>query len=109
MDEMVISYPSADRAREKLDERQGAIFHPSEVHGEWEVLPVSNLNDLSADQYKIACGNVVSFGKRCYLIGQYEEYYVFFRADISNDGITREMFRDLVLKIDNRMSACINQ
>jgi hypothetical protein len=109
MDEMVIRYSSVNRANEVFDERKRSIFHPNEVYGEWEVPPILNLDDLSADHYEIACGNVVSFGDRCYMIGQYNEYYVFFRADIFNDGITHELFRDLVLKIDGRMSACISQ
>jgi hypothetical protein len=109
MDEMVIRYSSVTRANEVFDERKMSIFHPTEVYGEWEMPPTLNLDDLSADHYEIACGNVVSFGNRCYMIGQYNEYYVFFRADIFNHGITHELFRDLVLKIDERMSACVLQ
>lgn len=84
------------------------VFNSNKVVGSWEIPSKLELIDLSADIYKIACGNVVSFGNRCYMVGQYEEYYVFFRADISSQGIDHELFRDLVLKIDEEMSSCID-
>lgn len=43
------------------------------------------------------------------MIAQYEEYYVFFRADVPLKGVSYEMFRDWILKIDAEMSACLNQ
>jgi hypothetical protein len=108
-DQTVVRYFSNDNAIAEYDKAQKIVFDPDEVVGLWETPPILNLENLSADRLDIACGNVISFGKRCYMIGQYEEYYVFFRADISGNGITHEIFRDLILKIDDRMSACLNQ
>jgi len=104
----VVRYFSVENAIAEYDKVQKIVFDPDEVVGLWETPSILTLDNLSADRHEIACGNVVSFGKRCYMIGQYEEYYVFFRADISNNGVTHEGFRDLVLKIDDRISACIN-
>ncbi|MCK6584577.1 MAG: hypothetical protein L6Q49_15895 [Anaerolineales bacterium] len=108
-DQSVVRYFSNDNAIAEYDKVQKIVFDPDEVVGLWETPSILTLDNLSADRHEIACGNVVSFGKRCYMIGQYEEYYVFFRADISNNGVTHELFRDLVLKIDDRMSACVSQ
>jgi hypothetical protein len=107
--EIVIRYPSIERANEIFRRRTKSVFHPAEVYGLWETPPEISLSDLSADQYEIACGDVKNFGKRCIMIGQYEEYFVMFNMDISNDDVSRELFRDLVLKIDDRMSACVSQ
>jgi hypothetical protein len=110
MSESAIRYASRQRAAEIFDKYEKVIFAPSEVIGSWETPSIFPDEDsLVFENYEIACGNVVSFGNRCYMIGQYEKYYVFFRADIFNDGITHEMFRDLVLKIDERMSDCVLQ
>jgi len=102
-----VRYFSNENAVAEYDKVQKIVFDPDEIVGLWETPPILDLGNLSADRHEIACGNVVSFGKRCYMIGQYEEYYVFFRADISSKGVTHEIFRDLVLRIDDEMSACL--
>ena len=104
-----VRYFSIDNAIAEYDKVQKRLFDPKEVFGTWETPTTLVLDNLSADRHEIACGNVISFGKRCYMIGQYEEYYVFFTADISSKGVTHEIFRDLVLKIDDRMASCLSQ
>ena len=108
-DQTVVRYFSSDNAIAEYDKVQKIVFDSDEIIGLWETPSGLDLSNLSADRHEIACGNVVSFGKRCYMIAQYEEYYVFFRADISNNGVTRELFRDLVLKIDDEVSSCVNR
>jgi hypothetical protein len=108
-DQTVVRYFSNDNATAEYEKVQKIIFDSDEVVGSWEIPPVLNLNNISADRFEFACGNVVSFGNRCYIIGQYEEYYVFFRADISGKGVTQEIFRDLVLRIDEEMSSCLDR
>lgn len=107
--QMVIRYLSIDRATEEYEGSLKRIFDPREVFGSWETPPILDLNNLSVNHHNISCGNVNSFGKRCYMIAQYEEYYVFFRADVPLKGVSYEMFRDWILKIDAEMSACLNQ
>lgn len=105
----IVRYFSSDNAIKEYDKIQKIVFGPDEVVGSWETPPILDLDNLSADSHEIACGNIVSFGNRCYMIGQYEEYYVFFRADISGKGVTHELFRDLVLRIDDEMNSCLNR
>ncbi len=107
--QLVARHFSAENAIKEYEETEKRVIAPDEVVGLWETPVVLDLNNLSANRHKIACGNVVSFGNRCYMVGQYEEYYVFFRADISAQGINNELFRDLVLKIDEEMSACLGR
>ena len=107
--QLVARFFSIDSAVTEYEKTQKRLFAPDEVAGVWETPPMLELDNLSADRHEIACGNVVSFGNRCFMIGQYEEYYVFFRADISSNGITHELFGDLVLKIDEEMSTCLER
>lgn len=61
-----------------------------------------------AQQFAAACGN--SIGKyQCRMFGQYEEYYVFFFAYISDKGITLESFQTLTQKIDLKMTQCLQK
>ena len=106
---MVIRNFSTDNAVDKYEKTQEIIFNPNEVFGSWETPSVLVMDNLSANHHEIACGNVNSFGKRCYMIGQYEEYFVFFRADVPGKGLTYEMYRDLILRIGHEMEACLNQ
>jgi hypothetical protein len=107
--EIVIQYPSIERAKDVFDQRKKSIFHPDEVYGLWETPSELIFDNFSANQYETACGNVKNFGKRCIMLSRYEDYIVIFNMDFSNDGVTHEMFYRLVLKIDDRMSACVSQ
>jgi hypothetical protein len=107
--QFVARFFSVDNAIAEYEKTQERLFSPDEVVGGWETPPLLEVDNLSANRHAIACGNVVSFGNRCFVVGQYEEYYVFFRADISGGGITHELFRDLVLKIDEEMSSCLDR
>jgi hypothetical protein len=107
--QLVARFFSVDNAVAEYEKTRERLFAPTEVVGVWETPPTLKLDSMSADLHRIACGNVVSFGNRCFMIGQYEEYYVFFRADISGRGITHELFRDLVLKIDQEISSCLDR
>ncbi len=107
--QIVIRYFSNENAIAEYEDRKKSIFASNEVVGLWKTPSKLQLSTLSPDRHEIACGNVISFGRRCYFIGQYEEYYVSFRADISDNGVTHEIIRDLVLKIDDRMASCLNK
>lgn len=107
--ESVIKYRSIDKAYEIFVGHQDSIFSPSEVYDVWEMPLKLNQDWILADQYEIGCGNVRNFGNRCIMLAQYKKYIIFFSVDISENGVTQELFSDLVLKIDDRMSACISQ
>lgn len=108
--QIVIRFSSTDRTSEEYQLHQKSIFENDEVIGSWDTPSVFlEMPDLSANSQEIACGNVRSFGNRCFMIGQYEEYFVLFSADISDAGVTHELFRDLVLKIDKKMSSCLDR
>lgn len=80
-DQIVIRYSRLENAIAEYDQEQKIVFDPDEVIRSWEIPPVFlGMNSISANKYQIACGNVISFGYRCYMIGQYEEYYVFFQS-----------------------------
>jgi hypothetical protein len=107
--ELVIKYRSIDRAYEIFVSHQDSVFSPNEVYYGWEVPSILEADDISANQYEIGCGNVKNFGNRCILLAQYEEYVILFSVDISRNGVTRELFRDLVKKVDDRMTSCLSQ
>lgn len=107
--ELIIQYRSIPKAYEIFVDRQSHTFNPNRVYYGWEAPSILEADDISANQYEIGCGNVKNFGNRCILLAQYEEYVILFSVDISSNGVTRELFRDLVLKIDDRMSACVSQ
>jgi hypothetical protein len=107
--QIVVRYSSTNRAAEEYEESFERIFSPREVHGSWKIPPPLALDNLSATQYWISCGNVKSFGKRCIMLAQFEEYYVFFRADVPMKDVTYEMFRDWVLIINAKIASCLNQ
>ena len=90
-------------------DRQSHTFNPNKVYYGWEAPSSLEADDISANQYEIGCGNVKNFGNRCILLAQYEEYVILLSVDISSNGVTPELFRDLVLKIDDRMTSCLNQ
>jgi hypothetical protein len=107
--QLVARFSSVKNAKKEYEKWEKIAFDSDDVIGSWGTPAALVLNNLSADRYKIACGNLVSFGNRCYVVGQYEEYFVFFWADISAKGITPELFQDLVIKIDEKMTSCLSR
>lgn len=107
--ESVTKYRSISKAYEIFVDRQSYIFDPNRVYYGWEAPSSLGVDDISANQYESGCGNVKNFGNRCVLLAQYEEYIFVFNVYISSKGVTQELFRDLVLKIDDRMASCLSQ
>jgi hypothetical protein len=105
----VIRYKSEDRAVEQYDEWKQTAFRENSLKaGSWEAPSIVAMNGFSANQIHIACGNTIT-GEECRMIGQYEEYFVYYAVDtLPEYGISQEVFLDLVVKIDNRISSCIN-
>jgi hypothetical protein len=50
-----------------------------------------------------SCGEDEHFGYRCIFVAQYDEYYVFFNANIDDDMTFLE-YRDIVIYIDRQIS-----
>jgi hypothetical protein len=107
--QLVARHSSIENAVKEYEKWEIISFDADDVVDSWETPEILDLKEISADRQKIACGNLVGFGNRCYMVGQYEEYFVFFWADISKNGVNHEMFRDLVLKIDDRVASCLNK
>jgi hypothetical protein len=61
-----------------------------------------------SDEYNVACGNL-SQGYQCRMIGQYNDYYVFFFAYTSDDGKTLKSLKNLLMKIDDHRASCIRE
>lgn len=99
-------YLSINGAEGKFLERLDLYFKGNDYRGPWQLpAEISYISPL-AQQYHVACGNI---GEKyqCRMIGQYDEYYVFFFAYISDNGITLEIFQDLLMKIDSHMAQCL--
>jgi len=107
--ESVIRYRSVQKAQEIFIEYQTSIFDPDEIYDTWKAPVNLEPGSISANLYETACGNVKNFGNRCIMLAQYEEYVIFFSVDISKNGVTQELFTDLALGIDSRLSSCIGK
>lgn len=107
----VIRYQSNEKAAERYDKWMNIAFKKTSLRiGSWETPALISVDVSSATQIYIACGDMEYSGYRCKMIGQYEEYFVYFVSDIIPDyGVSHEIFRDLVLEIDNQMASCLNQ
>jgi hypothetical protein len=105
----VIRYKLENKAAERYDEWKQIAFRKNNLKaGSWEALSIVAMNSFSANKIHMACGNTVT-GKECRMIGQYEEYFVYYAVDtLPEYGISQDMFLDLTGKIDNRISSCIN-
>ena len=86
-------------------------FNPSRSStGVYDTPPeLSDLNFLPADQIHVACAEEKNIGYRCRTIARYDEYQIQLFSDISESGVTYEIFRNLVLKINDKMVACLNK
>ncbi|GEM_PF-1953229 len=108
INQMVVYYFSPNRSKDVFNQHKKSIFSPREVTDSWELLPTFSNDHTIFEDYEIACGDVVNFGHRCFMIGRYQNYFVMYRSDISASGVTTELFSELVLKINNKLMSCLN-
>ena len=99
-------FPTIISAENEFEGAKKRASVKTEFLGPWETPPeLSNISSIF-QKYYVTCGKV---GKKyqCRMIGQYDEYYVFFSAYISDTGVTFDTLNDLLKKIDARMEQCL--
>lgn len=99
-------YPSTKSARNKYNQSLKTHFRAESNGHTWGKPAEITFHSAIANQYNTAC-NIVHGKTQCRMIGQYEEYYVFFFSYISTKGINLEAYQDLLESIDQKMSQCL--
>jgi len=103
---MVARYKSQKQAESVFLTRFEHTFEEDNMSGPWVTPKEVSYTSPIAEQYHIACSNIGS-EYQCRMIGQYEEYYVFFFSYLSEGGMTFGKMEDLLQKIDQHMAACL--
>jgi hypothetical protein len=106
--QVVGRYSSVKRAERKFTENLDYYFKGDKFEGPWETPVDLSFESPLANNYHVACG-IMGDEYQCRMIGQYEEYYTFFFAYISNSGISLETFQSLLIRIDDRMKQCVQE
>lgn len=96
-----LRFSNSRLAREKFDSAQRVLINKG-----WQVPPEINFVSQIADDFFYACGQTY-FGTRCEANGLYEEYYILLSAHMHEDGVTNELFEELLVEIDKRMMQCL--
>jgi hypothetical protein len=89
------------------EKRRASVL--TEYSGPWETPPELSHKSSIFKNYYVACGKIINMGYQCRMIGQYDEYYVFFFAYISNEGMTYNIFNNLLQTIDLRAEQCLKK
>ena len=104
----VSRFPITISAENEFIGAKKQAYPKTEFLGPWDT-PVELARNSSIFQnYYVACGKV---GKKyqCRIIGQYDEYYMFFFAYILDNGVTFDILNGLLQKIDDRMAQCLQK
>jgi len=101
---MVIHWHSIRATTIEFNDYTDIAFEFDEFEGPWIALDNLYMSE-SADHYYTACG--LGHGiYQCKMVATYGEYSVYLRADISEQGISLELFNDLLQSIDRKMDQC---
>jgi len=84
------------------------IFNKSEYNDSWTRPSEVTFSSSKANQYHFACTTDTVFGYQCILTARYGRYFVFLRANLSQEFTIRDLV-PLLQEIDARMSPCIDQ
>jgi hypothetical protein len=105
----IARFPSSTLAEEEFDGARKRASGQTENEGPWE--SPSELSYVSSffENYYVSCGNVLQGEYQCRMVGQYKEYYVFFFAYITDNGLTLATVNGLLEKIDKQTEQCINE
>ncbi len=104
---MVINWHSTRSAKGEFNNYLETAFDTDKYMGPWET-PNEMYSSLAADNYHVGCGTVHGV-YQCRLAATYDEYSVYFRADIGEKGITLHKVNEILQAIDERMTQCVNQ
>ncbi|MBV6467484.1 MAG: hypothetical protein PGMFKBFP_02846 [Anaerolineales bacterium] len=99
-------YLSSDGAQRKFADSFDLAFDDNKYEGPWAAPSGFSYTSSIANQFYVACGNTGT-KHQCRMIGQYEEYYVFFFSYVSDSGMNITIYQDLLDKIDDKMAQCL--
>ena len=101
----VINWHSEKSAKDEFDLQLKSAFDVDQFMGPWETLD-GLYTSPTAQNYYAACG-VASHIYQCRMSSTYKGYSVFFRAEVSEQGITLQKVNELLEAIDERMIQCV--
>jgi hypothetical protein len=102
----VINWHSEKSAKDEFNLLLKSAFDVDQFMGPWEA-PDGLYTSLTAQNYYAACG-VASHIYQCRMISTYDGYSVFFRAEVSEQGITSQKVNELLQAVDERMTQCVD-
>lgn len=103
---LVSRYPSKIVSIKKFNQNLELYFSEDDHGQPWGTTAGLNFTSSIADRYIVACG--YNLGKyQCRMMGQYEDYYVFFFSYITDQGINPVIFQELLQKFDQKMALCL--
>ncbi len=103
----VYQFKTAQRAAQEYSRRRVLQFPSDE--GPWATPYEITYRSPIADQYCVQCSMARSYGPMCKMLAQYEEYYVYVTAHMSEGSMTYADFQNVLRAIDERMSACLQK
>ena len=102
----ITRWKSNKGAETDYNKATGSVFDVDKYMGPWNT-PDDLYVSTAADNYQAACGIDHKVIPQCRMLATYDEYSVYFRADIFPDGITVEKVNQLLKAIDDRMAECL--
>jgi len=105
----VYRYKSAARAAWQFRQEKERTFTPGRWRGPWNVPEALTYRSPIADQYYVACEIRSGVYSMCEMIAQYEEYYVYFKTDVSPGVMTFPRVEHALRAIDERMADCLGR
>jgi hypothetical protein len=104
---MVIHWHSTGSAKSEFDNYLETAFDTDKYMGPWEI-PSEMYSSAIADNYHVACGTVHDV-YQCRLAATYDEYSVYLRVDVGEEGIILLRVNEILQAIDERMAQCVDQ
>lgn len=102
-------YPTTDSAKKEFEIYKQSSSRQTSTNGPWERPTGLSFKTRIFENYYVACSERQILGYQCRMMGQYQEYYVFFFAYITDTGITLDSMNQLLEKIDARMEKCLKE
>ncbi|MCD4672772.1 MAG: hypothetical protein K8R77_08925 [Anaerolineaceae bacterium] len=104
--QIVSRYERGRLARNRYERWESALSDLSIVPNQTSDMSTQlDFVSAHASQYDFACGT--DLGRyQCRFIATYDEYFIYLRSDISEEGVTHDMFYDFLVEIDHKMSGC---
>lgn len=110
--QLINQWDDVAQARAKYARESDYLYiNDQRLKSPWVTPQQIEFSKSHASEYKVACADLEGIAKpkyRCQLVARYDDYIVWFDADIDPADMSLDHYKNIIYDIDKRFTQCLN-